>query len=174
MDYLPSQGTVATLVALATFSALMTASAVRDVTSFTIPNRLILWLSAGYALLAPLAGFGPREILVALGVASMVFFCSIAGFALGWMGGGDSKLLTVSALWIGPQAVPQFLLLTTLLGGLVALMLMTLRFLPDGPSAARPDWFLRLRAQESGVPYALPIGLAALMTLPQTPWLAGF
>lgn len=178
MDHLPSHGAITTALALAVFASLMVTAALRDVASTTIPDSLILWLAGGYAILGPLAGLAPGEMLVALGVAAMVFFATMAGFALGWMGGGDSKLLTVSALWIGPQALPQFLLLTTALGGLAALSILSLRHLPAtgtqaGPSA-RPAWMARLASADAGVPYALPIGLAALLSLPATPWLAGF
>lgn len=169
-----TQGTIAMTLALTVFSAAMLYAALRDVTRFTIPNGLVLWLAAAYGLLAPLAGLGPRAMLFSLGVAAMVFFVTIAAFALGWMGGGDSKLMTVVALWLGPQALPQFLFATMVLGGLLALSMLTLRLLPAGPAGLRAGWLLRLRAPDAGVPYGLPIGLAALITLPQTGWVAGF
>lgn len=173
MDQLLSQGTITATLALAVFSGLVTLAALRDVTRYAIPNSLILWLAASYAAFAPLAGFAPREMLLALGVAAMVFFATIAGFALGWMGGGDSKLLTVTALWLGPQAVPQFLMLTMVLGGLLALSILSLRLLPVTGIAGRTSWLARIARAKEGVPYALPIGLAALLSLPGTPWLAG-
>ena len=169
---------VATSLALAAFVALMALAALRDMGGATIPNRLILWLAAGYATLAPLAGFAPREMLVALGVAAMVFFASVAAIALGWMEGSDSKLLTVAALWLGPEAVPLFLMLTLGLGGVAALSLLTLRNLPDGRlpaggTKARSLRLARLALAKDRLPGALPIGLAALLCLPATPWLAG-
>lgn len=173
MDMIP-QGTIAATLALTVFSAALLYAALRDVTRYTIPNGLVLWLAAAYALLAPLAGLGPRAMLFSLGVAAMVFFVTIAAFALGWMGGGDSKLMTVVALWIGPQALPQFLVATLVLGGLLAISIMTLRLLPDGAATLRSGWLLRLRAPDAGVPYGLPIGLAGLMTVSQTGWVTGF
>lgn len=168
------QDMIAAGIAVATFSALMVIAALHDVTSFTIPNRLILWLGGAYALLAPIAGFGLREMAFSLGLAAMVFFITVAAFALGWMGGGDSKLLTVVALWLGPATLPQFLILTMALGGLLALSMLTLRLLPASLAGPEGGWLGRLKSPESGVPYGLPIGIAALLTLPQTGWMAGF
>jgi prepilin peptidase CpaA len=169
-----TQGTIATTLALTVFSAAMLYAALRDVTTFTIPNGLVLWLATAYGLMAPMAGLGPRAMLFSLGVAAMVFFITIAAFALGWMGGGDSKLLTVAALWLGPQALPQFLIVTMVLGGLLALSMLTLRLLPAAAAGSQGGWLMRLRSADAGVPYGLPIGLAALYTLPQTGWMGGF
>lgn len=167
-------GTIAPALAIAVFSSALVVAAVTDVTRYTIPNSLIIWLMAGYAALAPLSGLGMREIVISLGVASMVFFATVAGFALGWMGAGDSKLLTVAALWLGPQVAVQFLILTMVLGGIVALMLVTLRAVPAGYLRGSGGWLVRLHGADAGVPYGLPIGLAGLMTLPHTGWMAGF
>lgn len=169
-----SNGMIAPALAIALFSFVLISAAVTDVMTYTIPNRLILWLMAGYAVLAPLAGLGTREIMVSLGAAAMVFFATVAAFALGWMGAGDSKLLTVAALWLGPQVAVPFLILTMVLGGLVALMLLTLRAVPAGYLRGAGDWMTRLHDRNAGVPYGLPIGLAGLMMLPQSGWMAGF
>lgn len=171
---LMTNGMIAPALATVLFASVLVAAAVSDVLTFTIPNRLILPLLAGYAVLAPLAGLDLREMLISLGVAAMVFFATVAAFALGWMGAGDSKLLTVVALWLGPQMTVQFLILTMALGGVVALMLLTLRAIPAGVLRGSGGWLTRLQGAETGVPYGLPIGLAGLTLLPQSGWFPGF
>jgi prepilin peptidase CpaA len=41
------------------------------------------------------------------------------------MGGGDVKLMAATALWAGPAAALDFVLVTTFLGGLVAMVMVS-------------------------------------------------
>lgn len=169
LDSLTGLPVVATIASVFFLSALGYA-AHRDLRTLTIPNGLILALFLGWSVLAPVAGLAPRDMALSIGAAAMVFFASVALYAIGWMGGGDSKLLTVTALWLGAGQVVPFLMATMLAGGGLALTMVTLRLVPRHlPWPAR---IARLHPQAfDEVPYALAIGLGALCIFPRTLWM---
>jgi prepilin peptidase CpaA len=109
--------------ALLGFAALMILAAFEDLRRLIIPNALTLSLCLTwpiYELTAP-SFFGA---LGALGCAAAVFLAGALCFARGYLGGGDVKLLAVATLWAGPTGTPAFLVLTGVLGGLLALSLL--------------------------------------------------
>lgn len=85
-----------------------------------IENRIcaaIVALWPVYALLSPV------HPIAALTIAFAIFAAAIALWRLGYLGGGDVKLLAAVGLWAGPENALQFLLVTGLAGGLLALVL---------------------------------------------------
>jgi prepilin peptidase CpaA len=90
---------------------------------------------------------------------------------VGWIGGGDAKLLAVTALWFGADHTAAYLLVTALLGGAFTLGVLLFRmqalpaWLPDG------SWIARLHAEQAGVPYGVAMALAGLVVFPATPWM---
>ena len=152
------------------FLTAMVYAAQRDMRTMTIPNGLIVALFLGWSVLSPVAGLDPREMTLSIGAAAMVFFGTVALYTMGWMGGGDSKLLTVSALWLGAGQVVPFLMATMLAGGALALAVMALRLMPRAlPLPARVARLQTTLTTE--VPYALAIGLGALTVFPRTMWM---
>lgn len=82
------------------------------------------WTGGGLALLyvVPTLVSAQWGVLGAHGlVAAGAFLGAMTLFRLGWMGGGDVKLVGAVALWAGPTGIVQFLLLTSLVGGVVSL-----------------------------------------------------
>lgn len=99
---------------------LLIVAAIWDVVSRRIPNLLSLIIALLYFTNAGLAGDWAAvsmHILCGLGVLVVGIFI----FALGWMGGGDVKLLAALALWAGPDQLLLLLLMTCLAGGALAL-----------------------------------------------------
>src|SRR5438128_2103098 len=100
---------LAPIVAFA-FAALVLTAAAKDALSFTIPN----WISLVLIALFPVAGLANGLSLVALGphlaIGGGVLLIGVAMFALGWVGGGDAKLMASVALWMGWPDVTTFLL----------------------------------------------------------------
>src|SRR4051794_27082592 len=100
--------------AMIVFAVTMTYAGLMDLTTMKIRNGLVLGLLATYAVLAPLAGFSISEIGLSAGVACGVLLVTFVFFSRGWMGGGDAKLATVTALWLGADHAPAFLIYTAL------------------------------------------------------------
>lgn len=167
-------GFLTTISAVSLFVGAMVFAAVMDVLTMKVSDRLVILLLAGFVILAPLSGWSLEEMAWSVAAAMMVFFASVALFSLGWLGGGDGKLATVIALWLGAQNVLPFITMTALLGGVCALGLLLFRALPLPRAWRERPWVARLHGPETGIPYAVAIGLAALIVLPKTPWLAAF
>lgn len=112
------------LAALA-FSVLMAAAAFEDFRRFVIPNWLVLALVAVWPLFLAAQSVAPLAVLGAVGIAALVFIVGALLFARGYVGGGDVKLLCAAALWAGPAATPELLVVTAGLGGVLGLFLLS-------------------------------------------------
>ena len=160
---------VQTLLLLA-FPALVIAGALKDLTSFTIPNAISLALAAVFPVAALALGLAPSAIggSVAVGAAALVM--GMGMFAAGWIGGGDAKLFAAAALWLGLPGALTYLLFTGIAGGALAVGLLGLRsprlraVMPAGPA-----WFIRLAEPGENVPYGVAIAVGALAAFPISP-----
>jgi prepilin peptidase CpaA len=84
-------------------------------------------------------------------------------FALGWLGGGDAKLMTAAALWLGLKGLAPFVIFTGLAGGALALALLGLRSAWLRPyTQAGPSWARRLATPGESAPYGVAIAVGAL------------
>lgn len=162
-----------TAAMLCVLPAIMIAAALRDVSSMIIPNWMSVVLIAGFFPAALLAGVAPGAILVHLGVALAVLVVAAGMFALRWLGGGDAKILASASLWLGLEAMPQFLLWTALAGGVFALaLLQARRFAPS--YAGGPAWLSRLLTPQGDIPYGVAIAAGALAAYPASGLVQGF
>ena len=116
-------------------------AAIWDVVSRRIPNLLPLIIAALYFAHAGFAGDWaemPWHLLCGMGVLVVGIFI----FALGWMGGGDVKLLAALALWAGPDQLILLLLMTCFAGGALALIYVLPVILTRNPRiSGLIDWF---------------------------------
>jgi prepilin peptidase CpaA len=151
---------------LACFAGLMLVAAFEDLRRLIIPNTLTLALCVlwpVYLLTAP-SLYGA---LGALGCAVAVFLAGALCFSRGYLGGGDVKLLAVATLWAGPAGTPALLLLTGILGGLLAVFLM----MPPGAYIAAlarvklgpPDAPAGGQGLSAPIPYGVAIACAAIV-----------
>jgi prepilin peptidase CpaA len=153
------------------FPALLLCAAARDVVSFTIPNWISLACLGLFFPCALIGGMSGHDMLIAVAVGAVFLVAGIAMFALGWVGGGDAKLIAAVALWMGWPAVLPFLLFTAVAGGGLAIVLIGGKSLSRYYPVVRSGWALRLLAPESAVPYGLAIAIGALAAFPQSPLL---
>jgi prepilin peptidase CpaA len=156
--------------AAAIFAFAMVYAGLTDLTTMRIRNNLCLWLFGSYAALAPFVGFTVEQIAWSAAFAAALLAVSFILFAFGWMGGGDGKLLAVTALWLGVDHAPAFLIYTGLFGGALTLAVLQLRLVGLPAFLGNRPWITRLQSDNSGVPYGVAITLAALVVFPQTRW----
>ncbi len=153
------------------FPLLMIVAGAGDAISLRIPN----WLTAGAAIL-----FVPMAYMTGMPVATIgfhlltglaLFVAGFTLFALGFFGGGDAKLLAVAGMWFGWPQVMQFLVLTVLVGGILALcvggwsMLMMSSEIDDGP------WLKRFSSIKPNVPYGYAFAIGAILAFPGSWWM---
>ena len=157
--------------ALLLFPATMAFAASSDLLTMTISNRITLILLVGFFLLAFATGMEQTQILRHLGAASLVLTITFIFFARGWIGGGDAKLASVTALWLGFDHLLEYALYASLLGGVLTLAVIRFRLLPLPKFLAAQSWILRLHQLDGGVPYGIALAAAALLIYPETDWM---
>lgn len=158
---------------VAVFPLLMIAAAVSDAASMRIPN----WLTGTLALAFPVAAAGTAMPLETLGLHFVVGFgvliVCMGLFATGWIGGGDAKFFAATALWLGPADVLGFTLISTILGGLLTLALLSFRSLPMPAPLVTQSWLMRLHDPKEGVPYGMALAAGGLVVFGQSTWMTG-
>lgn len=160
--------TLSTLLILA-FPALVLIGGMKDATTFTIPNWISLALIAVFFPAALVGGVALPQIGLAAVIGVFALFAAMGMFAMGWIGGGDAKLFAAAALWMGFPAMVNFVLVTGLAGGALALALLGLRSMWLRPIAERgPAWFSRLAKPGGDVPYGVAIAFGALAAFPDS------
>ncbi len=127
-----------------------------------IPTVLIVSFFA-YALATP----RPLPIEKHLLIGALSLAVTFLLFTLGVFGGADGKLISVVALWAGPNHVAAFLVIMVMLGGVFGVLLMLVKILdrlsPKG--FALRNTSLARWARQGIMPYGIPIALAALVNL---------
>lgn len=154
---------------LAAFPVLLTIAALKDLSSYTIPN----WISA-----ALLVAFIPAAFAVGLpwpvlaqhaAVGGIALLIGVAMFSLNWIGGGDAKLFSAAALWLGVPALPGYLLWTAIAGGVLTVALLAARKATGWlPLAGGPGWVHSLLAPRGDVPYGVALAAGALLAFPRS------
>lgn len=157
---------------LVVFPLAMAFAGAMDLLTMTIPNRVSYALLAAFLVAAPVAGLTLEETGMHLAAFAIVLAATIGMFAFKLLGGGDAKLLSVAALWVGFDHLLPYLFMVSLLGGLLCGLVLAYRWRPALP--AGPEWARRLHQHGSGVPYGLAIAGGALWIYPQTPWFQAF
>lgn len=158
---------------LVVFPLAMAFAGAMDLLTFTIPNRVPVALLIGFLAAAPFAGMPWPQFLSHLAAGLALLLAGIAMFSRGWVGGGDAKLLSAAALWLGFEALLEYLVWTALLGGLLALALLAYRRYVPVLWLARQPWALRLHDSKEGIPYGIALAGAGLMIYPSLGWVAG-
>jgi prepilin peptidase CpaA len=147
------------------FVALALWAAICDLRSYSIPNRISVYIVCafgGYALLGLMGGASVSAVLWHFALAGAVFGIGALLFAVGGLGGGDVKLLAASALWAGPSNVSLLLIVMGLAGALLSAAYLALPErapLAEGPVSADVPLRVRLKRQ---VPYGVAIAAGCL------------
>ncbi len=144
--------TIVGQVSIGALAFLVIAAAILDMRSYTIPN----WLAASVLLGFAASLFGSYSGLSVLGLhiaaALMMLLVGFLLFSLNVFGGGDAKLIAAIALWTSFAALPRFLLVMSISGGLLALIILLRRCLLIHTS----------EALDRRLPYGVAIAIAGL------------
>jgi prepilin peptidase CpaA len=149
-------------ITLLLFPAIMAVAAWSDLFTMTISNRISLILVAGFFVVAIWSGMPLADIGLHTGAALAVLAVTFTFFACGWIGGGDAKLAAATALWLGFDQLMNYLIVASLLGGVLTLLIMRFRLMPLPTFLANQEWAKRLHRMDAGVPYGIALAIAAL------------
>jgi prepilin peptidase CpaA len=159
------------VITLTLFPATMAFAASSDLFTMTIANRVSLILIGGFGLLAVMTGMGMNDMLLHAGAGASVLVVGFTLFSFGWIGGGDAKLAAATALWFGFNHLFDYLIYSSILGGVLTLLLIQFRMLPLPQVLVGRDWIERLHRRGGGIPYGIALAAAALLVYPHTEWM---
>ena len=158
-------------IRLLLFPAVMAFAGWIDLFTMTISNRISLLLLIGFCVLAAVTGMRPDALFDHVGAALTVFTVVFFLFAMGWIGGGDAKLATATALWLGFDQLLAYFVWASLFGGVLTYLIMRFRLMPLPAFLARQEWAERLHRMDAGVPYGVALAASALVVYPDTIWM---
>ena len=156
---------------LTVFPAAMAFAAASDLFTMKVPNRIAIGLVVGFLLLAPMIGMGWTDIGIHVAAAAAALLLGFCLFAFGWIGGGDAKLFAATCLWLGPEMLLTYGVITALIGGALTFVLLVLRGVPLPAALTSQGWIVRLHNTKEGVPYGIALAAAGLLVYPDTPFM---
>jgi prepilin peptidase CpaA len=153
---MPAVGETARWIIAILFLATLAVASISDIRDRRIPNWTVLVIAV---LFVPWTFLLPGNgLLSALVAALMAFSVSLPLYFFRVIGAGDSKLLTVAALFVGMNQFPQFLVLVAFAGGVIAVVSLLTR-------PTRALVMLQMRGKGNfgrGIPYGVAIAIAAV------------
>jgi len=157
---------LAQLLLCAVVPALLVYACFSDLFTMTISNRLCLAVAAAFPLLALIVGLPAEMVMWHMLAGLCVLFVAFALFAFGWIGGGDAKFFAAATIWLGFGQIWEYVALSSILGGALTLAILAIRRHPLPAPLVRLPWVNKLHDVQTGVPYGIALGIAAVMLLP--------
>lgn len=158
------------------FPALMAGIILYDFFTMIIPNGLNILLFFGFLGLALMTNMSLEDIGWHLLAAFLALVAGFAAFAFNLFGGGDAKSIAAATAWFGWNIEALiFILLTAILGGVLALLLVSIR--SSGISDMLPDkitdmkWAKTILVPKVYMPYGVAIGVAGLIMYSPKVWM---
>lgn len=160
------------IILLLPLPVLMLYAAGSDIYGYIIPNWISLALIGIFFPVFFLSGLPIEQITDHLWPALVVFIVCFGLFALGYIGGGDAKLLPAATLWIGAADVVHFIAAVSLAGGALCVFMLIFwlfkRYIPQILSISRTACMERPKV----APYGVAIAVGTLVIFPLTPLFA--
>ncbi len=159
---------VLNIIIKAIYAAALCYGCISDIKSLKIPNSVsgvvLVLFFVNYWLMDP-----QESIKQHIAVGGGAFVLTFALYALGYMGAGDVKLISALMLWAGPKDGLTFLVIMTMVGGLLAaLLLIARKSMALWPSTYHyiPSRRLKSWAKLGIFPYGIAICTAGLILMP--------
>lgn len=148
---------------------LLVIAAMSDIATMTIPNWISGVLVVSFLALGLVFRMPMNEVAQAMGVGAGFLVAGMALFALGWLGGGDAKLMAATAVWFGWPSVLTFTFSTLIAGGAATLILLAFRRVQLPQPVLSVPWVGRLHSASEALPYGVAIAAGGLVALSQSP-----
>ncbi len=142
-------------------------AALSDIRGMIIPNMYSGIIIGAFFLCYGLLWFGGRDDVFAPFMSHIlsgliVFGVTLAMFMGKAIGGGDSKLATAYAFWLGLKGLIPFIFYMSVVGGLLGLAALALKKWQPVKDPKPDSWIAKVQAGESKVPYGVAIVIGAL------------
>lgn len=159
-------------LAVALFPFLLVVAGVGDAMTRRIPNGLILAILLLFIPFALATGM-PAWLLGAHVLSALVFLAiGYTCFLLGFLGGGDAKMMAAAGLWLGFPCSLLFAGFTILVGGVLAAAIgfWYLACLEGGIHSKRLGALFGPLAPD--VPYGFALAAGAILATPYSWWMS--
>ncbi len=143
-----------------------------DVRRYMIPDTCSLVLLGSFAVYA-LSGATQGAWPLHLAVAILVFLVGIGVFAAGLAGGGDVKLFAAIALWAGPDLLAGLMVVMSLVGGLLAMAVLSRSWLLRRFSPVNADRRAEVSIAQQPIAYGVAIAVGGFFVLARHAGLLG-
>ncbi len=156
-------------VILVVFPLCMAFAAISDMMSMTIANRVSIILVAAFAVAAPLTGMDWQTYAMHFAAGFAVLTVTFALFAAGGIGGGDAKLLSATALYMGFNLhLVEYLVVSSVVGGALTLFVLLFRNSPLSTVSGHNIFLRNLADPQKGIPYGIALAIGGLIVYPDT------
>lgn len=153
-------------LALFVFPALMLFSAFSDMFTMTIPNYIAAALVIVFFALALYLQMPVQELAMHVSCGLVVLAVTFGLFYFKMFGGGDAKLASATALWLGWDYLLAYGVYTALAGGVLSIVVLLSHWDETPPVLSRFKFISRLRAYS--VPYGVALAIGALLAYPHS------
>ncbi len=140
-----------------------------DMRGMTIPNMYSVIIIGAFVVCYLVLSLGGRDdvfsSLMSHGIGGLVIFViTLIMFTTKIWGGGDAKLATAFAFWMGLKGLIAFVFYVSVAGGLLGLLALALKkWKPFRIKKGQKDtWIARVQRGENKVPYGVAIVIGAL------------
>lgn len=134
-----------------------------DVRGMTIPNMISVMVIALFGLSCLVMPERYASLWGHMSAAAIMFSVTYLLFLKNMIGGGDSKLATAFAFWLGLRGLVPFLFFMALVGGLLAIATLVLRKRTLLAQVPENSWIGRAQSGEDVLPYGVAICAGAVM-----------
>jgi prepilin peptidase CpaA len=155
-------------VALIVFPTLMVFAAFSDLFTMTIPNRVSLVLVVVYFALAAYLQLPWQSVAMHVACGLAMLGLTFVLFQFGWIGGGDAKLASATALWVGWENLLDYGVVASVAGGALTVIIIALRWHDLPEKLLSVGFIARLAEKTNGVPYGIALAIAGLIIYPHT------
>lgn len=151
-----------TLMMIGVVLAVTLLSCVSDFRSLRIPNLYALIVAGSFvpAFLATPGAFMSPWWHYPLAMVLM-FALSYFMFAKGLMGGGDSKLGTALALWVGLRGLLPLVFYMALVGGILGMASLLLQKFKPFKNPRAGGWIAEAQGGSNAIPYGIAISFGS-------------
>lgn len=147
------------------FPFLVSYAAASDLLTMKISNSVNGCIFFSFIYFAVASGMSAEVLAWHVCAGVLTLAVSFGMFARGWIGGGDAKLAAATALWLGLAHLGDFIIIASVLGGMLTLAIVYARSFPLPAASIHLPFVTHLHSAKTDIPYGIALSAAALIVM---------